>query len=485
MVQENEDQQSTKTTIADEKSLIVKSSGKQSKTQVHESKTKTIESEEECSSKAQEIEKGEKQFIFWPISVFTATAQNFYNSFFTNFAASVGAKGSLIGFLTSIQNLLKSLFQGTIGRLSDIFGRRIILMIGFILGFGSCIPLIFWEHPGLLIVVAIVQSVSFSIVVPTWNAVLGDTTDKEKRASYMGKIISVGRALSVFATLSVSIFFYLVDTIFHNWVIWGRTVDLPWRMQYSVVFGIAAANFLFCLICTFILKETRKTNHKEAEPTPRIFKALKDKKFLRFLIVYSAFGLTMSMVWPLNPIVQIKVLDMSLAEIAIISAVFIFVLSLSQIFGGKLGDRLGRKPVMIGSVIILIFYPASLIPAVIVNKWWVLILSRVVGGLGFGSFFVTINAYSLDLAPETMYGSYNGLKEVFYGITTFIGSLLSGFIFDILEPRMGIYSATILLGGLISGIRLLASFGFFFVYESFEPNNKRNNNKKNNIVEEN
>lgn len=71
----------------------------------------------------------------------------------------------------SVRNLLTGLFQGFIGRLSDIFGRK------FILGLLISIPLIFFESTWLLIAVAILQAFSVSVVTPSWNAVLGDVTE--------------------------------------------------------------------------------------------------------------------------------------------------------------------------------------------------------------------------------------------------------------------------------------------------------------------
>ena len=427
--------------------------------------------------------KGNKKSLFWLISIFTATGQFFFGNFFSAFAAAAGVTGKLMGFITSIRNLLSSIFQGNVGLLSDKIGRKYIVLFGIALNFAITVPLIFFENIYFLVVVAIVQAFSLSVFIPAWNAVLGDVTKPEIRATFMGKIASIGRLVSVSFSLIIAVVFYLADEVYKGWIILGWKVDIPWRVQYSVAFAIAAFNSLVSIFLILSLKETRCEDKTRAKPQMRI--AFKDRGFMKFVVFYALFGLSMSFVWPLNPIIQVNVLDMEFYQIAIISSVFIIVMSLVQVLSGKLGDKIGRKPVFVIGAFILVFYPISQLPAIVTGNWMWQISSNSIAGLGTGTFFVALNALTLDLAPNELMGSYSGIREMFFGVATFIGSLAAGFIVDALEIRIGLYETAFWLSIGITGLRFLASIGFLFVAESLprnvremRQNGKNRNGKK-------
>jgi len=82
-----------------------------------------IDEEEKNQEKTTQDPKRRSQ-LFYLISAGSATGQQFLFNFFSAFAVLVGVTPVLLGFITSIRNLMSSLFQGTIGKLSDKMGRR-------------------------------------------------------------------------------------------------------------------------------------------------------------------------------------------------------------------------------------------------------------------------------------------------------------------------------------------------------------------------
>ncbi len=407
--------------------------------------------------------KGNKKILFWLLSVFTSTGQFFFGNFFSAFAAEAHVSGALMGFITSIRNLLSSVFQPFIGYLSDKLGRKFIMFIGIFLNFAITVPLIFFESTWLIVTVAIIQAFSLSIFIPTWNALLGDVTKPEIRATFIGKIASVGRLISVSFSLAIALIFYLAN-VYEGWVIGGWLVYIDWRVQYSTAFAIAAINSLIASALILGLKETRSEELARKRPQMRV--AFKDKHFMKFVTFYALFGLSMSFVWPVNPILQVTYLHMEFYQIAILSSVFIMVMSLVQVLSGKLGDKFGRKPIFIFGAFILVFYPISMLPAIITGNWLWLIAANALAGFGTGSFFVSLNALTLDLAPDNLMGAYSGIRELFFGVATFGGSLASGFIIDALELSYGLYYTVFWMAIGITILRLFASIGFLFVTES-------------------
>lgn len=416
--------------------------------------------------------KGNKKSVFWLVSIFSSTSTFFFGNFFSAFAAEAGVSGSVMGFITSIRNLLSSLFQGFIGLLSDKIGRKFVMFGGILLNFAITIPLIFFEQTWLLITVAIVQALSISFFVPAWNATQGDVTRPETRATFIGKLASIGRLVSVSFSIIIAILFYLADEVYYGQEIWGWTVNIPWRTQYSIAFAIAAINSLITAILILTMKETKTEDAEKKKLQMRA--AFKVRNFMIFVAFYSLFGLSMSFIWPINPIMQVNVLGMEFYQIAINSSIFLIVMSVTQFVTGKLGDKIGRKPLFLFGAFVLIFYPVSNLPSLYLGDWRWQILGNFVAGFGTGTFFVALNALTLDLASNELMGTFSGVREMFWGIATFVGSLTSGFLVDILEVKYGLLITTIAMCIGISAFRLLTAVGFIFVAESL-PKKEREN----------
>ncbi|MHA1307305.1 MAG: MFS transporter, partial [Candidatus Heimdallarchaeota archaeon] len=424
--------------------------------------------------------------VFWLIAAGNATGQSFLFNFFSAFAALVGVKSSLMGFITSIRNLVGSLFQGTLGRLSDKYGRKYLLLMGFFLSFSTMAVLIFVYNPVMLIIISMIQAFSLSIIVPVWNASLGDVTRHEDRASYIGKISAAGTAISVSLMLSLAIFFYVLDEKFNSMItIGGVGYLLEEKVQYGIAFGFAAFNFLLCFVGALILKETGKVERDLKQP--RMWKALENKSFKKYFIINSVFGLIMALLWPIFPIAQITVLGLDFTQVAITNAVFSISSAITQYFGGKVSDRIGRKPLIIASRMGMFMIPLFMIVALITDQWLYLIPSNIIGGSCLGLLIISQTAYVLDLAPNDQMGAYSGMSQVGWGIATFIGSLSAGFIGDAIvrkymSLRVPEVDATrlmvIIMFIAICVLRIFAAIGFFFIDESL-PKEIRDQRKKN------
>ncbi|MBK5114520.1 MAG: MFS transporter [Candidatus Heimdallarchaeota archaeon] len=418
---------------------------------------------------------GNKQGILWLISMFTTANINIFMQFYSAFAYLYGVSKVALGFLTSIRNLISGLFQGAIGRLSDKIGRKNILFIGFVISFLIPIPLIFYRAQWFLIVTSVIQALSVSIILPSWNAVLGDVTQPSSRATFIGRITSVARIFSVTLTLGLAGIFAIIENKYNNVLtIFDRVFYIGSNTQFGIVWIMASFNALLCIVFIFFMKETHVVSEEKRKDIPKMWVSLKDKSFRKFLIVNSVYGITMSIIWPINPIVladeNLLNLGESFSKLGVLTSAFAVFIGLTTIIGGRICDKIGRKPTIIISIVILILFPVSMIPAVATNRWALLIISRMVGGVGTGLNFVAINAYTLDMAPRDLMGAYSGMREMFYGITTFIGSLISGFIIEALDVRFASWGYTNSIQAAIIAmcigttiLRLMAATGYLFI----------------------
>jgi MFS family permease len=426
------------------------------------------------SLSVRELKKQKTQFRL--VSIGNATGQSFLFNFFSTFAAIVGVSSAMMGFLTSIRNLLTSLFQGSFGRLSDKLGRKKILLIGFVLAFASMTVLIFSYSIPMLIVISVFQAFSLSIIVPVWNAMLGDVTDSESRASFIGRLTAMGTAISVTLMLTLAIVFEVLESRYNNVIIIsGRSFSITWQLQFGIAFGLSALNFLLCAITLLFVKETNVVHEKKQQP--KMWIALKDKVFLKFFLINSGYGFIMATMWPIFPKAQVDILGMGFIEVAIITVIFSVCSSLAQFSGGKIGDKIGRKPLLVAGRIAMFSIPVVMIGAILANNWWLLVISNVVGGTAMGFIVISQNAYVLDIAPKNQMGAYSGLTQVGWGIATFVGSLIAGFIGDALELRYGMRQMVIIMFIAIAILRFLVSLGYLFIYESL-PKEIREDRKK-------
>ena len=421
--------------------------------------------DEEIKSLPSEEEKTEnKKGLFGAISITNSTGESFFSTFFPAFAALAGLSGTLLGVITSIRNLLGSLFQGLFGRLSDKIGRKYFLFAGFTGNFIVIFLLLFYDKTIMIIIVSIIQAISISIIAPVWNASLGDITKIKERGFFIGKISALGLVISVGLQLLITIGFYLADTVLKGRIILGWAINIPEDIQYKIIFGIAAINYLICCFLTLTLRETKKVNTDYK--IPHILDSFKDRSFRKFLIINSVNGLVMSLSWPLYPLTQVKILAMDFWEISIYFASFTVFIGIGQLVGGRISNRIGCKNLIaIGRISLFIFGPLWIL-AVFYDSWWWLLIEGVTTGFPVGLAFVGINTYVLNIAHDDLRGTYTGLMQFFWGITTFIGSFIAGIISDALTNNLGLENMAFIMFGAIAGIRLIISLGYLFIDDS-------------------
>ncbi len=399
--------------------------------------------------------------LFWLISIGNNSSQLIILNFFQYFAATIVTQG-VLGYVTAIRNLLTALFQETFGRLSDKKGRKLLLIIGFFLNFVATILLAFSYSQTMLIIVATIHAFSFSISIPVWNGALGDVTDIKGRTTFIGKLAAVGQGVGVGLMIILAGAFYILERFY------GKTLD--WKVEYGIIFAVSAALLLISAISALFLKETREV--ETVIEHPKLLNAFKNKPFRNFILVNSIFGISMAALWPIYPVINVITLKMTINELIIVSVIYAGFFSISSYFGGKIGDRFGRKPILFATRFILLTVSLFYIPAIIFDSWYFVILTNSVSGICNGAFFVTMNAYALDLSSDDTKGSYSGLVQVSWGISTFIGALAAGFIAEAITKAYDEYTMILATTIAIAIMRTIAALGYLFVKESLPKENR-------------
>ncbi len=142
--------------------------------------------------------------------------------------------------------------------------------------------------------------------------------------------------------------------------------------------------------------------------------------FLTVFIDLMGFGILI----PILPTFASKELGISDFEIGIIIAVYSLVQFLFNPLLGKLSDRIGRRPVIIVS---LLFTVCSYVLFSLSKTFFLLLLSRILGGFG-GSNIGVAQAYIADVTSKEERSKGMGLIGAAFGLGFVFGPMIGGFL---------------------------------------------------------
>jgi MFS family permease len=381
--------------------------------------------------KKEKPEQAEKEADLKPLyarSVVNSFSSGMVSPFTGAYAVKLGASSSLMGWFQSSSNLSNNLMQVFWGRLSDRTKRRIPFIV-----FGSIflailwIPMIFVANATQLILLLAVQALVGSMATPAWTALIGDLVPSFKLGRANASVNFWSAIGSVAATLTSGIIMILVGGSVQ------QILFIP--LIVAAVCGIASSGA--------ILKIKEKSNGEKLNLkenlTSDILKILlqvrRTPRFLRYCYVLGTFEFFMSIAWPLFSITQVKVLNASMLQIALLSVSQSIVTIVFLGWAGRLADSLGRRPLLVFMRFSLVTVPLAYAIAPDIN---VLIVVGLYWGFVNALEAVSTTAYLLDVAPEEYRGSFIAVFNLVIGIVAFVGSLIGGYLSDFTTGLFGL-----------------------------------------------
>lgn len=180
------------------------------------------------------------------------------------------------------------------------------------------------------------------------------------------------------------------------------------------------------------------------------------------LINMIGFGIVI----PLLPFFA-RSLDASEWQVTLLFAVF----SLGQFFGepffGRLSDRIGRKPVLLITMIAnTVGYAAlALAPSI-----WIAVAIRLVNGFGAGN-ISTVQAYIADVTPPERRAGRMGLVGAAFGLGFILGPGLGGLLAQANDGRLA-FQIPLFAAALLSGLAALGVVAFVRESRTHAPPNQ-------------
>ena len=104
---------------------------------------------------------------------------------------------------------------------------------------------------------------------------------------------------------------------------------------------------------------------------------------------------------------------------------YILASTVTMPFYGKIGDQIGRKPLLVGAI--LVFMTGSVVGGLAPSIWW-LIAARVIQGLGGGGLIILSQTVIADIVPVRERGKYMGVMGGVFALSSVVGPLIGGWI---------------------------------------------------------
>lgn len=354
------------------------------------------------------------------------------------------AKSAVLAFIV-VFGVAKALTNYLAGRLSDRYGRKIVLVIGWLVAVPVPILLIWAPSWAWVLVANLFLGVSQGLTWSTTVIMKIDLAGPRQRGLAMGinefaGYLAVG--ISAWAT---------------GWIAarYGLRPDPFYLGVAFVVFGLG--------LSLGLVKETLHHARHEAKTTilpdvPRqsaIFwqTTLKDPTLSSVTQAGLVNNLNDGMAWGLFPML-FATSGLSLGQIGLLAAIYPTVWGLGQLFTGGLSDRIGRK----GLIVAGMWVQALGIGAIVVwPVFWSFIFGAILLGAGTAIVYPTLLAAIGDVVNPAWRASTVGVYRLWRDMGYAIGALLSGVVADVfgITTAVGLVAAITFLSGTVVAFRMM------------------------------
>ena len=343
------------------------------------------------------------------------------------FATSLGTPEALIGVVASISTIPGILISLPAASLSDIFGRRKILLFSTFVFASAPFFYLFVTSWWQLMLVRFYHGFATAIFVPVTEATIAEQfpTKRGERISLLSSATAVGRAAAPFLGGYI---LFLTDYSFYT--------------LYLAV-GIAGAT---AFAITFLLLTERK-NAASAVPvaastTRQMFsgwlelaknRAVLSVSFIQACQYYVFGAVEFFLVGYLTDVVGLDAFS-----IGVIMGSQIVALIIARPFMGRLSDKTSRRtPIIAGSIVnclLLLAFPFT-------AQFPLLLLLSVAYGVGFAAVISSTSPLISEVAPPSLVGASMGFLSTLMDVGQTLGPIVSGVILAVNLQYVGLFAS--------------------------------------------
>jgi MFS family permease len=336
------------------------------------------------------------------------------------FAADLGALPELIGVIVAASTLTGVFFKLPSGALSDVLGRKCMMLLGALFFAVPPFFYLFVQDPWSLLTVRFVHGFATAIFSPVASAYVAGLA-ATGRGARMGWFSSANDAGATAGPLLGGFLLYFTA----SYAVTYLTVGILGGLTLLVVFLLPDVDAPSPQSKSLGERavELRK-GLSEVLRTPPIFLAAGIEA-----VMYLGYGAFLGFL----PIYA-KTVGLNDAQIAIVLGAQLILAMAAKPAAGRLSDRVGRLPVIATGLLLC----AAALPLIFRGEsWTAFLLSAPVLGLGVGAVTPVTNALIADIASSRNLGAAMGVFGTVWDIGEAAGPIIAG----LLIGRLG-YAAT-------------------------------------------
>ena len=367
------------------------------------------------------------------------------------FAGSLGIPDKTLGFVAAASTVVGILVSFPAATLSDFVGRRRLLLIAAFVFATAPFGYLFVHNVWSLVMVRVYHGLATAILGPIAMAAVADTysTGRGERMAWYSSATMVGRFLAPLLGGAL-----IMGSNYH----WVYLVDGILGML-----ALAAALFI-----TFPQKAMVPVVKREKRNLGReIITIVTHRGILSTSLVEAVQYFAYGAIETYLPRYLTENSKFSTLEIGSLFTGQIVVVALTKPIMGRLSDRYGRVPIIIGGLILGGLVTAALSFSL---NWFVLIALIGLFGLGLSTVTASTSALVADLSRSSNRGSALGLLSTIMDVGQSLGPILTGVMLGIFAGKMEYKIAF----GAVGGLMIIGSliYGFFMRGVSLEPPEK-------------
>ena len=324
----------------------------------------------------------------------------------------------LLGFVAAASTIPGIIVSVPAGKLSDIIGRRKILLLSSIVFASAPFLYLFITSPWQLLLVRFYHGFATAMFVPVANAAIAEKfpLEKGKKMSFFSSITIVGRIIAPILGGYILSGGYILPKI--NWNYHGLYIAV----------GIAGTCALFTTLMLSGKEPSKRNLQKSSEDKISFSRTFSNwKKVASVGLIeaaqYYTFG---AYEFYLVDYATSPKIGLDALSIGIIAGAQLAAIALVKPFAGRFSDKVGRKtPIIVG----LIVGSVPLLVTPFASSFLELVLVSVMYGIGFSLVTSSTGPLVSDLVSKELYGSALGFLSTIMDVGQTLGPIVTGFVF--------------------------------------------------------
>ena len=372
--------------------------------------------------------------------------------FITLLADEINLRPLEIGIIISIFMVARAISSGIVPQISDVVGRRIILIISLFLYAISTIMLGFSRDFLSLFVLRIIEGAATGAVFPTAEALLIDSVPSSERGAWMGKYFTtfslgfvIGPALGgILFTIGLEVF--QLDTL--------TSFMLPFA--FTGILG-----FISMISIIFFVQDIIKTPKSSTEPIKEAQLSQHVSFLQQFLAIGVLTGFSIGLIIPIFTLHATDAFGLTEGNIGLIFTISGSTALLVNYPAGRLSDRLTNRM----SIVVIGMFLAGLgfIGVGLSTSLLFIILAFIFRSMAYQAFVPAYRAFQADKIPPMIRGKIMGRIQSAFNVGAVGGPLIGAALYEILSNRNFNIIGYTFLGG---GVPFLIA-GFFTIIQVF------------------